>query len=41
MTALLLPAVVYLGAHYFVDVPAGLAVGLLAYAVSRRLLGPR
>ena len=41
VTALLLPAVVYLGAHYFVDVPAGLAVGLLAYAVSRRLLGPR
>ena len=41
VTALMLPAVVYLGAHYFVDVPAGLAAGLLAYAVSRLSLGPR
>jgi len=40
VTALMLPAVVYLGAHYSVDVPAGLAAGLLAYAVSRALIRP-
>jgi hypothetical protein len=34
VTALLLPAVVYLRAHYLVDVPAGLVVGLLAYALA-------
>jgi hypothetical protein len=36
-TALLYPAVVYLHAHYFVDVPAGIAVGLLVAAFSDRL----
>jgi membrane-associated phospholipid phosphatase len=35
VTALLLPAVVYLRAHYLVDVPAGLLVGLLAYALAK------
>jgi hypothetical protein len=35
ITALLLPGVVYLRAHYLVDVPAGLLAGLLAYAISR------
>jgi hypothetical protein len=34
VTALMLPAVVYLRAHYLVDVPAGLAAGLLAYGAS-------
>jgi PAP2 superfamily len=34
ITALLYPAVVYLHAHYFVDVPTGIAVGLLAAAVA-------
>jgi len=37
ITALLCPAVVYLGAHYFVDVPAGVAFGLAAAAISHRL----
>ena len=36
ITALLVPAVVYLRAHYLVDVPAGLAAGLLAYGLSAR-----
>jgi len=31
-TALLLPGVVYLRAHYLLDVPAGMLVGLIAYA---------
>jgi hypothetical protein len=35
ITALLLPGVVYLRAHYLVDVPAGLLTGLLAYHLSR------
>jgi hypothetical protein len=35
ITALMLPAVVYLGAHYAVDVPAGLLVGLLVYRFTR------
>jgi len=35
ITALLLPGVVYLRAHYLVDVPAGLLAGLLAYAISK------
>jgi len=34
VTALMLPAVVYLGAHYALDVPAGLLTGLLAYRLS-------
>jgi membrane-associated phospholipid phosphatase len=34
ITALMLPAVVYLGAHYALDVPAGLLTGLLAYRLS-------
>lgn len=38
LTCLMLPAVVYLRAHYLLDVPAGLAAGVLAYAASRRLL---
>jgi len=36
ITALMLPAVVYLRAHYLLDVPAGLLAGLLAFAVSER-----
>ncbi|HSS79367.1 MAG TPA: phosphatase PAP2 family protein [Thermoanaerobaculia bacterium] len=36
-TALLYPAVVYLHAHYVVDVPAGIAVGLFVAAISDRL----
>jgi hypothetical protein len=39
VTALMLPAVVYLRAHYFLDVPAGLAAGVLAYGISVRVLG--
>jgi len=39
ITALLLPGVVYLRAHYLVDVPAGLLTGLLAYALSRNPAG--
>ena len=38
VTALMLPAVVYLRAHYLLDVPAGLAAGFLAYGISRRLI---
>jgi len=38
VTALMLPAVVYLGAHYFWDVPAGLATGFLAYFLSSVLI---
>jgi len=34
ITALLLPGVVYLRAHYLVDVPAGLLVGWLAYVLA-------
>jgi hypothetical protein len=41
LTALLLPAVVYLRAHYLVDVPAGLAAGLLAYAAAEFQAGSR
>ena len=37
ITALMLPAVVYLGAHYFLDVPAGILTGLLAYRCTRNL----
>ena len=36
ITLLLLPAVVYLRAHYLLDVPAGLLTGLLAYALAAR-----
>ena len=36
VTALMLPAVVYLRAHYLVDVPAGLLTGLAAYRMLRR-----
>lgn len=35
ITALMLPAVVYLRAHYLVDVPAGIFIGLLAFAVTK------
>jgi hypothetical protein len=34
VTTLMLPAVVYLRAHFLVDVPAGLLAGLVAYGVS-------
>lgn len=37
ITALILPAVVYLRAHYLLDVPAGLLTGLLAFAVTNRI----
>jgi hypothetical protein len=44
LTLLMFPAVVYLRAHYLVDVPAGLLTGLLGYAWSRpngkRMRGP-
>jgi hypothetical protein len=40
ITALLLPAVVYLRAHYLVDVPAGVLAGLLAFALTSRLPRP-
>jgi hypothetical protein len=36
VTALMLPAVVYLRAHYLVDVPAGLLTGLAAYRLLDR-----
>lgn len=39
VTAVMLPAVVYLRAHYLLDVPAGLAVGMAAYWISVRRLG--
>ena len=35
ITALMLPAVVYLRAHYLLDVPAGLLAGWAAYLASR------
>ena len=35
ITGLMLPAVVYLGAHYAVDVPTGVLTGLLAYRLRR------
>jgi hypothetical protein len=35
VTALMLPAVVYLRAHYLLDVPAGLLTGAAAYLASR------
>jgi len=35
ITALMLPGVVYLRAHYLLDVPAGLCVGWLAYVLSK------
>jgi len=38
VTALMLPAVVYLRAHYLLDVPAGLVTGLLAYFISRKMI---
>jgi len=38
VTALMLPAVVYLRAHFAVDVPAGLLAGLLAYGVSIKFI---
>jgi hypothetical protein len=34
VTALMLPAVVYLRAHYLLDVPAGLLTGFLAYGLA-------
>ena len=36
ITGLMLPAVVYLRAHYLLDVPAGLLVGGLVYRLTRR-----
>ncbi len=41
ITALMVPGVVYLRAHYAVDVAAGLAVGLLAAALTGALRSPR
>jgi len=38
VTAVMLPAVVYLRAHYLVDVPAGLLVGAIAFWASARTL---
>jgi membrane-associated phospholipid phosphatase len=38
VTALMVPAVVYLRAHYMVDVPAGLATGVLAYWLSVKMI---
>ena len=38
ITALMLPAVVYLRAHYLVDVPAGILTGLLAFAIAKKVL---
>ena len=40
ITLLMLPGVVYLRAHYLVDVPAGLLTGWLAYALARRVQVP-
>ena len=40
ITALMLPAVVYLRAHYLVDVPAGILTGLIAFAITNRLTRP-
>lgn len=39
VTALMLPAVVYLRAHYLLDVPAGILTGLIAFAITNRLQG--
>jgi len=39
VTALLLPAVVYLRSHYLLDVPAGVLAGLLAYVQAPRTPG--
>ena len=39
ITALMLPAVVYLRAHYALDVPAGLLFGLLAYVAADKIQG--
>lgn len=40
ITALMLPAVVYLRAHYLLDVPAGILTGLFAFAASNRFIRP-
>jgi hypothetical protein len=43
LTALMLPAVIYLRAHYLLDIPAGLAMGLLVFLAAgrvQRALGP-
>jgi len=40
ITALMLPAVVYLRAHYLLDVPAGLLAGLLAFFLARSSSDP-
>jgi membrane-associated phospholipid phosphatase len=37
VTVLMCPAVVYLRAHYAVDVPAGILMGLLMTAVADRI----
>lgn len=39
VTLLLCPAVVYLKAHYLVDVPAGILIGLIVTAIVNRLWG--
>ncbi|MBL0313388.1 MAG: phosphatase PAP2 family protein [Holophagaceae bacterium] len=36
ITALMLPAVVYLRAHYLLDVPAGILVGLAAFVIQKK-----
>jgi membrane-associated phospholipid phosphatase len=38
ITALMLPAVVYLRAHYLLDVPAGILTGLVVFMLSNKLL---
>ena len=38
VTGLMLPAVVYLNAHYLLDVPAGLLTGTLVYFVSIKMI---
>lgn len=40
VTALMLPGVVYLRAHYLLDVPTGVLTGILAYLVSVRIIHP-
>jgi len=37
VTALMIPAVVYLRAHYLIDVPAGILVGLLITHIVDRI----
>ncbi len=39
ITVLMFPAVVYLRAHYLLDVPAGILTGLLAFVITGRIQG--